>query len=139
MTTQHATPATLDLTNRRPERQVAALLLCEAGRVLLERRPGGQPGEAAQWDLPQVATEGAETPEDAALRYLSTELRVACAELLLHTAQDVDAGDVLCRRFVYRVRPSGALPTHASLRWFKVRELDEVFQLSPAVAALRIE
>ena len=27
MTTQHATPATLDLTNRRPERQVAALLL----------------------------------------------------------------------------------------------------------------
>lgn len=107
---------------------VAAALVDDEGRVLLQRRAPGR-AMAGLWEFPGGKVEEGERPEAALARELAEELGIAVDEAALAPAAFASAalGDAhmilllyLCRSWRGEPRPLDA----AALAWLKPGEMD---------------
>jgi 8-oxo-dGTP diphosphatase len=96
-------------------RQVTAAVIIEDGRLLLARRPPGDP-LAGLWELPGGKIEPGETPQDCLARELQEELEMT-----------VSAGSVVARAvFHYEHGSFEILAIEATrLSTFRLREHDD--------------
>lgn len=109
---------------------VAAALVAEDGRVLLQQRPKGS-SLADLWEFPGGKLEPGETPEAALVREIREELGVALeADALIPTGFTTVSGDgrslilLLYRTTIWSGEP---LPLHATaLRWEKPEAMHQL-------------
>jgi 8-oxo-dGTP diphosphatase len=109
---------------------VAAALMAESGRILLQQRaPGRQ--MAGLWEFPGGKVESGETPEVALVRELEEELGIAVAEDALVPACFASAmvGERHMTLLLYVCRTWGGDPQPldaSALRWSTVAEMRDL-------------
>lgn len=124
-------------SGRLPVRTTAAALLVEDGRLLLEKRPGGERPAAGLWDTPGGHVEEGEAPEVALVRELAEELGIRATRFKLATVQDEQDRPTghLYRHFVYIVLDWKGHVTPREGQHLAWHALDEVLAL-PALNPL---
>lgn len=114
---------------------VAAALVDDEGRILVQRRPEGV-ASAGLWEFPGGKIEPGETPEAALVRELSEELGIMVDPASLAPAcfASEPLGDrhlvllvYLCRRWQRRPRPLQA----TALQWVRPAELHALDMPTP--------
>ena len=100
---------------------VAAALIDDAGRVLVQRRPPGKP-MAGLWEFPGGKVESGELPEAALARELAEELAITLDPAALAPAAFASEGlgkrHLLLLLYTLRAWQGAPEPRHATdLRW----------------------
>lgn len=117
-------------------RQVTAAVIIEGGRLLLARRPLGDP-LAGLWELPGGKIEPGETPQQCLERELIEELemRATVGDLLTTTVYHYEHGSFEMLA-LETARVSDYVPhAHDAVAWVSRAELGD-FRLAPADVAL---
>ncbi len=114
---------------------VAAALVDEERRILVQKRPQGKP-LAGLWEFPGGKIEVGESPEDALVRELQEELdiRVAPAALVPFTFVSERLGDSHLVLMLYLVEQWAGTPQPLAadrLRWCSIKEL-ATLEMPPA-------
>ena len=114
---------------------VAAALVDEERRILVQKRPQGKP-LAGLWEFPGGKIEAGESPEDALVRELQEELdiRVAPAALVPFTFASERLGDSHLVLMLYLVEQWEGTPQPLAadrLRWCTIEELASL-EMPPA-------
>ncbi len=125
-----ADDANRSLTNRHLMPVVAAALVDDRGRVLLQRRPPGKQ-MADLWEFPGGKVEAGETPEAALVRELAEELgiRVEPVSLTPLAFASASLGDRHLLLLLYVIRDWNGEPVAleaSALAWLRPGEMDDV-------------
>jgi 8-oxo-dGTP diphosphatase len=117
----------------RPPIEVTAAVFLRDGRVLLARRPAGDPLEG-KWELPGGKVEAGETPEMCLARELTEECGVTVTVGSAFAQSDYNYPHVAIRLLAYRIEAwtGELLPrAHDALAWVN-REQLEACDVAPA-------
>jgi 8-oxo-dGTP diphosphatase len=109
---------------------VAAALIDQDGKILLQKRPSGK-AMAGLWEFPGGKLEEGETPREALVRELHEELGIDVDAISLLPAsfanEPLGSKDLLLLLYIC-TRWNGALIPHdgQELGWFSVRQMREL-------------
>jgi 8-oxo-dGTP diphosphatase len=106
---------------------VAAALIDESGRILLQQRPAGR-AMAGLWEFPGGKVEERELPEAALSRELAEELGLAVAAAAFEPAcfasADIGGRHMILLLYLCRAWSGEPQPLHATaLRWASLTEM----------------
>lgn len=105
---------------------VAAALIDDAGRVLVQQRPVGKQ-HGGLWEFPGGKVESGETPEAALARELAEELAIVVLPSDLMSAGFASAPGIVLLLFVCRMWDgTPAAVEGANLRWANMAELADL-------------
>ena len=113
-------------------KQVTAAVIIEEGRLLIARRPPGDP-LAGMWELPGGKVEPGETPAQCLARELAEELNMATAigDVLARTVYHYDHGSFEMLALTATRLSGFELRFHDEFAWVPLPQLAE-FPLAPA-------
>ena len=117
-------------------RQVTAAVIIEGGRLLVARRPPGDP-LAGLWELPGGKVEPGESPEDCLRRELVEELELTAdvQELLATTIYHYEHGSFEILAYRTHRASDMTLRAHDGVAWITPEELG-LHPLAPADVTL---
>lgn len=113
-------------------KQVTAAVIIEGGRLMLARRPPGDPLEGL-WELPGGKIEAGETPQSCLERELLEELDMSAkaGQVVAATRYTYDHGSFEMIAIVVERQSEYKALAHDAISWVRPRELG-AFQLAPA-------
>jgi len=113
-------------------RQVTAAVIIENGRMLLTRRPPGDP-LAGMWELPGGKIEPGETPQECVERELLEELEMTCraGHIIAQTTYDYEHGSFEILALEVQRLSNFVLKNHDATVWAKLERLAD-YVLAPA-------
>lgn len=117
-------------------KQVTAAVIIENGRLLITRRPPGDP-LAGLWELPGGKTEPGETPKECLARELAEELSMTAevGAIVARTVYHYDHGSFEMLALEARRTSAFELLVHDRFAWVPAEELPD-YPLAPADVAL---
>lgn len=113
-------------------KQVTAAVIIEDGKLLLARRPPGDP-LAGLWELPGGKIESGESPQECLARELSEELDMVCSVggILARTTYHYEHGSFEMIALETKRLSAFALRVHDQVAWVARSILDR-YPLAPA-------